>query len=132
MRRNRNQPGAGKRLSRRSFLKRGAAALVSLLTLSHCSEAPSPRNEPPPGADNHEAGSPNRQHSLVLTGKMRVFWPGFKKLIFQYPDILKASIAEQAGCQPDEVILFEDGETREIYIPSTKAPGEFDRVVLTL
>ncbi len=132
MRRNRNQPGTGKRLSRRSFLKRGAAALVGSLTLSHCSEAPSPCNEPPPEADNHGAGSPSRQHSLVLTGEMRVFWPGFKKIMFQYPDILKASIAEQAGCQPDEVILFEDGETREIYIPSTEAPGEFDRVVLTL
>ena len=131
MKRNRNHAGAGKRLSRRSFLKRGAAALVGSFTLSRCGTAPPPCNEPSPEAHNHQADSPSQQHSL-LSGNMRVYWPGFKKIMFQYPEILKASIAEQAGCRPDEVILFEDGETREIYIPSTEAPGEFDRVVLTL
>lgn len=123
--------GTGKLLSRRSFLSRGAAALESLLALSRCGTALSSYNEQSPDAYNHGAGSPSRKHSL-LTGKIRVYWPDFKKIMFLYPDILKGAIAEQAGCQPDEVILSEDGEIREIYIPSNEAPGEFDRVVLTL
>jgi hypothetical protein len=67
-----------------------------------------------------------------FTDTLRVYWPAFEQFLFQHPAVLKECIAEVVGCLPEEVILFDDEYSREIFVPSKDTPGTHDRVVLTM